>query len=289
LERTLNDKIEVTLEDMRNIQLMMGSVGSSLIPPLGVDGCGIFIKDLLAYLSNAIKGIPPSDPYYGKLNEALSILSSWDGRALESVLTSTNLKVAQSIFDNWVTLMIKNTFQDEFGGITSFARWTLQNFNMLLHALDGPLSPLPPSRNYIDDITTPGVIETVDEMVVRSMKQTIDKLTLEFETSNMSEWTKPRPQTDIVSEVIGVIGSFPAVVSGTYSFIAELKPKGIEGMSRWPYGSSGFIGMDNTGNPVYDNPYLFNMLDLYVNYEWQDMFIGKEYKWKDMFRGKEYK
>jgi hypothetical protein len=43
-------------------------------------------------------------------------------------------------------------------------------------------------------------------------------------------------------------------------------------MSRWPYGSSAFIGMDNSGNPVLDDPHLFDMLELYVSYEYQPIF-----------------
>jgi len=170
--------------------------------------------------------------------------------------------------------MIKNTFQDEFAGIRDFTSFNDDAFNVLLRAWDGLLSPLPVSRNYFDDITTPGV-ETSDDMVVKSMKEAIDKLTVRFGTSDMSKWIAPRPRIQIVHPVIGVIGDFPTQTAGTYSTLYEFNPKDIVGISRWPYGSSAFIGMDNSGNPVYDDPHLFDMLSLYVNFEYQPIFLEK--------------
>jgi hypothetical protein len=60
-----------------------------------------------------------------------------------------------------------------------------------------------------------------------------------------------------------------------YLVLYEFKPKGIEGLSRWVYGSSSFIGTDNSDNPDYSNPHLFDMLDLYDNFEYQPIFIEK--------------
>jgi hypothetical protein len=37
---------------------------------------------------------------------------------MENAKTSTQLKVAYTIFDTWLPLLIKNVFQDEFAGIT---------------------------------------------------------------------------------------------------------------------------------------------------------------------------
>jgi acyl-homoserine lactone acylase PvdQ len=270
LERTLKNKTAITFEDMKSIALMMGSVGYTP----GSTATGIMIKDVLPYISKAIKAVPPGDPYYARLNEALSILSTWDGRLMENAKTSADLKVGFSIFDTWLPLMIKHTFQDEFVGIMDFTSYSDSAFNVILRAWDGLLSPLPVSRNYFDDTTTPGV-ETSDDMVVKSMKETIDKLTTKFGTSDMSMWKAPRPRTQIVDPVIGVIGDFPAQTAGTYSALYEFKRKGIVGLSRWVYGSSSFIGMDNSGNPVYDDPHLFDMLDLYVNFEYQPIFLEK--------------
>ena len=278
LESALQDSKEITLEDMRRIQLMMGSVGSHGVTPTEVDGAGIYIRNIMPHLSNAITKVPDTDPYCERLKDALYALKNWDGRAMEDAITSTTLKVAQIVFDNWVTFMLKNTFTDEFGGIVSFDKFSHDKFSMLVHALDGPLSSIPPSRNYFDNISSLGVIETVDDIVVKSMKETIDKLTAQFGTSDMSQWITPRPKTIVKHPLIGVIMTFPTQNSGTYSFIAELKPKGIEGMSRWPYGSSGFIGMDDSGKPVYDNPHLFDMLGLYEGYDYQPMFLGKKLK-----------
>jgi penicillin amidase len=270
-ERILKDKTAMTFDDMKSVALTMGSVGYTGSPPAGV-----MIKDVLPYISKAINAVPSADPYYARLNEALSILSTWDGRLMEDAKTSTTLKVPFTIFDTWLPLMIKNVFQDEFAGITArnFASYSDDAFNVILRLWDGPLSPLPVSRNYFDDISTPAV-ETSDDMVVKSMKQTIDTLTTRFGTPTMSQWIAARPRTQIIDPPIGVIGDFPTQTAGTYSALYEFKPKGIVGLSRWVYGSSSFIGTDSSGNPDYSNPHLFDMLDLYVNFKYQPIFIEK--------------
>ena len=270
-ERLLKDKTAMTFDDMKSVALTMGSLGYTGSTPTGV-----MIKDVLPYISKAIKAVPAADPYYAGLNEALSILSTWDGRLMENAKTSTTLKVPYTIFNTWLPSMIKNVFQDEFAGITArnFASYSDDGFNVILRMWDGPLSPLPVSRNYFDDITTPAV-ETSDDMVVKSMKETIDTLTAQFGTPTMSQWIAPRPRTDILDPPIGKIGDFPTQTAGTYSALYELKPKGIVGLSRWPYGSSSFIGTDSSGKPLYNNPHLFDMLNLYINFEYQPIFIEK--------------
>ena len=132
---------------------------------------------------------------------------------------------------------------------------------MILRSWEGLLSSLPVSRDYFDDISTPA-IETSDDMVVKSMKEAIDKLTAQYGTAIMSQWMAARPQIQIIDPPIGVIGDFPTQTAGTYSALYEFKPNDIEGLSRWVYGSSSFIGTDNSGNPDYDNPHLFDMLNL---------------------------
>jgi len=263
IERAIQDNTAMAPQDMEDILLMMGSVG------VGGTNAGILTKEILPFISKAIKTVPPGDPYYASLNQALSLLSTWDGLGLENARTSTTVKVEETIFNTWIGLMIKDTFQDEFQGIRSFTSYSDDGFNVLLHLWDGVLSPLPVSRNYFDDITTPA-IETSDDMVVKSMKEAIDQLTARFGTADISTWNAPRPTTAIVHPVIGVIGSFPTQNSGTYSFITELKPKGAEGRSRYPFGSSGFISMDASGNPVY-GPHVFDMMPLYINFQYQSM------------------
>jgi penicillin amidase len=271
LERILKDKTAIAFDDMKEIALMIGSVGY-----IGRSATGVMIKDVLPYISKAIKSVPSTDPYYAKLNEALQILSMWDGRLMENARTSTDLKVPYSIFATWLPLMIKDVFQDEFAGIDArdFTIYSDDAFNVILRSWEGLLSSLPVSRDYFDDISTPAV-ETSDDTVVKSMKEAIDKLTAQFGTSTMSKWIAERPRISIVDPPIGVIGDFPIQTSGTYSALYEFKPKDIEGLSRWVYGSSSFIGTDNSGNPNYDNPHLFDMLKLYEDFEYQPIFIEK--------------
>ncbi len=270
-ERILKDQTAMTFDDMKSVALTIGSVGY-----MGSTPTGVMIKDVLPFISKAIKAVPSTDPYYARLNEALVILSTWDGRLMEDAKTSTDFKVPYTIFDTWLPLMIKNVFQDEFAGISirEFTVYSDDAFNVILRSWEGLLSSLPVSRDYFDDISTPAA-ETSDDMVVKSMKEAIDKLTTRFGTATMPQWVAARPRIQIIDPPIGAIGDFPTQTAGTYSALYEFKPKGIEGLSRWVYGSSSFIGIDNSGNPVYDNPHLFDMLNLYVNFEYQPIFIEK--------------
>ena len=271
LERILKDKTAMTFDDMKDIALTMGSAGY-----IGSTVAGIMINDVLPYMSRALKSVPPTDPSNARLNEALQILSTWDGRLMEDARASRDLKVPYSIFNTWLPLMIKNVFQDEFTGISArdFTIYSDDAFNVILRSWEGLLSSLPVSRDYFDDISTPA-IETSDDMVVKSMKEAIDKLTAQYGTAIMSQWIAARPQIQIIDPPIGVIGDFPTQTAGTYSALYEFKPNDIEGLSRWVYGSSSFIGTDNSGNPDYDNPHLFDMLNLYENFEYQPIFIEK--------------
>jgi acyl-homoserine lactone acylase PvdQ len=261
----------MTFGDMKDVALTIGSVGY-----IGSTVTGIMIKDVLPYISRAVKSVPETDPYYERLNRALQVLSTWDGRLMEDARTSTDVKVPYSIFNTWLPLMIENVFQDEFAGISArnFTAYSDDAFNVIFRSWEGLLSSLPVSRDYFDDISTT-VVETSDDMVVKSMKDAIDKLTAQYGTSNMSKWIAERPRIRIVDPPIGVIGDFPTQTSGTYSALYEFRPKDIEGLSRWVYGSSSFIGTDNSGNPNYDNPHLFDMLKLYEDFEYQPIFIEK--------------
>lgn len=272
LDRALASRKNVTLDDMKEILELMGRVGQSGISPAGVDSVGAYLGQLLPHLHQAVGQVDQADPYHSRFQQALAILDEFDGLSMEDVISSTHLKVGQSILDNWVVFMLRNTFSDEFKDIVSFERFSSSKFNILVHALDGPLSSLPPSRNYFDDVSTLNVVETLNEIVLKSLKQTIDKLTTQFKTPDMSQWTAPRRKIKINHSLLGQVGDFPIQTSGTVSFIAQLKPGGVEGMSRWVYGSSAFIGMDEKGKPVFD-PHILDMLPLYEGFKYQRMFI----------------
>ncbi len=272
LERELKDMKNMEMADMMKVQKRIGTAfGTSS----GLNEAGILITDFLPLLENSLKTVPKSDANYDRLNNALQMLAKWNGQGIDDVVTSTQLKTEQLIFDRWLAALLNNVFDDELKGLVAVSTSEDDRINMLLRLLDEKTAM---SRNYFDDIKT-HEIETKDQMIVQSLNSALDQLTAQFKSSDMSKWQAARPNISINHPVFGKIGEFPLQTSGTYSFMVQftaknLNSKGIAvpvGMSRWPYGISGEIGVNQNGKPDTTNPSLWKMLNLYRNYQYRQM------------------
>jgi penicillin amidase len=263
----LEAKPTVTLEDIKELALVIGSVGLTEPAWPSAHGFGYNIGEFLPRLVQMVEEVSITDPYHAQLNEAVSILSAWDGRSVEDTVASTTITVAQTIFDAWVSFMIRNTFEDEFEGIYAFDSPNIANFNMLLHALNGPYSAVPPTRDYFDDVSTTNEVEAVHTIVLKSMKQAIDKLSAQFETGEMTQWVAERPVITFTHQMLGPVSTVPRANRSTYSQVIELKPEGIEGSIHLALGNSDGIFQDAQGWPVFDTHFL-DMQPLYIGYEY---------------------
>ncbi|UHA74055.1 penicillin acylase family protein [Paenibacillus sp. 481] len=281
LERMLQHNNKVTPEDM---EAMHVAVGSIIGTKDGLRESGVYAKDLLSYLTAAINKVPANDPYYDRLHKMVESLRLWDGRAVDSAITSTTFRTEQLIFETWLSNLLKFTFEDEFKGISAKYTYFDERFNILLRALDGNTSSVPLSRNYFDNMDTKNVVETADQLMVKSMKDTLDELSKKYASEDMKKWIEKRTNTSIEHPFLKEIGQFPEQRSGTYSFIVQFNPSketvaaqdgkpklSLEGKSRWPYGNSSFIGMDNKGSQTLDNPHLMDMLELYKAFKFKPM------------------
>lgn len=272
LERDLMEINNMTMEEMEELQEKIGTVMGTVT---GLYEAGYLISDLLPLLENALKTVPKSDTNYEKLNSAYQLLAKWNGQGIDDVVTSNQLNTEQLLFDRWISTLLNNVFNDELSGFVSKSNSEDDRINMLLRALDEKTSM---SRNYFDNTQTPE-IETKDQLVLQSFISSLEQLSTQFKTQDMSKWLVPRPSIPINHPVFGKIGEFPNQTSGTYSFLVQFLGKnpnsnGIAtpvGISRWPYGISATIGLDQNGTPDITNPSLWKMLNLYRNYEYREM------------------
>ncbi|WP_284037652.1 penicillin acylase family protein [Neobacillus sp. 114] len=272
LERELKDMKNMTMEDMLKVQKKIGTeMGTSG----GLYEAGILITDLLPLLDNALKGVPKEDANYEKLNSAYQLLANWNGHGIDDVVTSTQLKPEQLIFDKWIATLLSSVFDDELKGLVTFTSTEDDRINMLLRALNEQTLS---SRNYFDNIKTPE-IETKEQLVLQSFIGALEQLSTQFKTHDISKWQLSRPKTSITHPLFNKIGEFPTQTSGTYSFMVKFVEKNANsngitvpvGMSRWPYGINAYIGLNQSGTPDITNPNLWKMLNLYRNYEYRQM------------------
>lgn len=258
----------ISMDDMKRIAESIGGTGVARAYP---QGFGFVNAYLLPHFYQAVGSPRPGEPL-SRLQEAMGLLSTWDGRDVKETVSDTTLLHAKTLFDTWLAFMVKNTFEDEFKGIFPMVPITAQHVNMLLHALEGPLSALPPSRNYFDDITTPDRVETASDMIVKSLNQALDKLSADFKTTNMGQWLAPRPRIDFRHALLGVLFSIPYSNRSTYSLIAEAKKEGVEAVGHFPLGQSGFIGLDTDGKPAFD-PHFSDLHPIYRDYKYKATFF----------------
>jgi penicillin amidase len=108
-------------------------------------------------------------------NEAIRILKSWDG--------SNNLKdVAPTIYNKWIYLYLKNTFQDELGdeGFKQFLGTHVMK-QIVARQISSENSP------WWDDVTTKKIKETRSQILEKSYKEAI--VALEKQLGNSpSDW-----------------------------------------------------------------------------------------------------
>ncbi len=125
------------------------------------------VKDLISGLD--------SKPLSNKEKEALKILKSWKG--------TTNIKdVAPTIYNKWIYLYLKNTFEDEMGK---------ENFNLFLGISLGKQVIANQIKNensiWWDNIKTKNIKETRKEIVSKSFRDAVIGLQNQL-GENISDW-----------------------------------------------------------------------------------------------------
>ena len=128
-------------------------------------------------------------------NEAIRILKSWNG--------SNNLNdVAPTIYNKWIYLYLKNTFQDELGdeGFKQFLGTHVMK-QIVARQISSENSP------WWDDVTTKNIKETRSQILTKSFKEAIAALEKQLGNSP-SDWKWGKVHTVEYQHPIGKLALF---------------------------------------------------------------------------------
>jgi penicillin amidase len=266
LERALTGQKGLDLAKNKEIMQFVGGAGTWKYNHHNAFGGAC--KDILPFMAKSLA--KAKDDEKPILNKVLAILDSWDGRSVNDVIADDRFQAGQTIFLDWLPRMLKATFGDEFDGIENFSE-PIHNsiFNLFLRCLDGPISTLPVSRNYFDNINTPQE-ETMDDIFLQTLRETVAHLKDEFKSEDPTTWKAPRAKIIFRHSLFGQLADMWDNNVGGYIMIVELRPKGAIGYSRWPMGESANITMGPDKKPVFD-PHFFDMLPLFKGYNYRKM------------------
>ena len=236
----------ISWDDMRSIAMRIGTV--KLL--------GNETRYLRGYLLRAIEQVAPDDP---TLRSVAARLAAWDGHLTQDVIAGTSLAPEEVIWNAWLTQALLDTFSDELGSY-----WGEANINTLLHALQGPASGVPPSRDYFDRLGTPAT-ETADEILVQALSEALDVLTIRFGSADIQTWLDPRPMIRYQHSLGPLMGQIPMSNRASYGQMIELSTP-IRAQNILPLGQSAFI--DPAGAP---GDHFDDQLELYRTFQHKPM------------------
>ena len=145
--------------------------------------------------------------------KAIDILKNWDGS------NNTN-EIAPTIYNKWIYLYLKNTFEDEMG-----SKLFNQFLNTHLEKREIAFLIKKPNSVWWDNINTTDKVETENDILSTSLKQTVIALNKQF-GSNITTWQWGKVHTIESPHPLGTIsylrkyfnvGPFP--ISGSNSVI----------------------------------------------------------------------
>jgi penicillin amidase len=169
-----------------------------------------------------------------RLQKAGDYLRAWDNHSVDGL-------VAKTIFDAWFQSLREEIFADEFKQLEALAALagarnffnTLTSPSLILHALDGTKSGLPPSRDYFNG-------RSKNDVIVGALKKSLDKLEAE-RGPQMNLWRYSQGDIDFRS-----LPAIPGTNRGTYIQVIEVSKPTFRSESILPPGQS-----ESPGSPHY--------------------------------------
>jgi penicillin G amidase len=169
-----------------------------------------------------------------RLQKAGDYLQAWDNHDVDG-------PVAKTIFDAWFQSVREEIFADEFKQLDALAAFagarnffnTLTSPSLILHALDGTKSGLPPSRDYFNG-------RSKNDVIVGALKKALDKLEAE-RGPQMNLWRYSQGDIDFRS-----LPAIPGANRGTYIQVIEVSKPTFRSESILPPGQS-----ESPGSPHY--------------------------------------
>lgn len=265
LDRALAGKKGLDLKANMEIMKFLGAAGT--IQHDEHNAPGGTSKDLLPFMVKAVAKAGEEDKPL--LNKILAVLAAWDGRSVNDAVKDDRFQAGQTILLDWLPRVLQATFGDELEGIEDLKMAHNRIFALFLRCLDGPTSAVPVSRNFFNNIKTPKA-ETVEDIFLQTLIETSNKLKADFQSDDPTKWQTPRAKLIFKHDLFGPVAEMWDNNIGTYIFIAEARPKGVVGYSRWPLGQSGNVTIGADKKPLFD-PHFRDMLPLYQGYEYQKM------------------
>jgi penicillin amidase len=203
---------------------------------------------------------------------AVAYLKAWNNLRADDDNDGKYDNVGQTIFESWLPIMMRSTFEDEYGSFLNYSHplaSPTSTTKMLFHALEGKQSSLPPSVDYFNG-------EDPQTLILESLQQALNELENVF-GSDMSQWKKDVVPTQFrsvnfkgIPQSFGIEYSIPYQNRGTQNHIVEFSKSSVKGVNINPPGQSGFINSYGELSPHYDD-----QLDMYADWVYKKMLIGK--------------
>ncbi|MBI9090976.1 MAG: penicillin acylase family protein [Desulfobacterium sp.] len=261
LEDYLSTHDNLTFEEVRDLALYISTTDSIRTEFLSSDsdtyGDGgnpwLFVKN---DFTAAVQASPTPDR-----TAALAILDNWDGHFVEGGkdlwANGTDRSDAWILMNQWISSVLKMTFEDELGSGES----NIVLFNVLLHGLPGYTTRITNLYNWFENKADGTAPQTAGDIIVAALDKALADL-------GARPWGESkRGKITYTHEMLGALHSIPTSSRSTYAHCVEMGASGpVRIESMLPLGESGTILMDATGAPVFD-PNFFSMSPVYDGFQ----------------------
>ena len=187
-----------------------------------------------------------------RVGAAVTLLENWGKDGYISIsgpgAWDEYFRFEATIYETWWQVVKDRVFSDEFG---PYLEYVVPNH--FRHVVLGENSGVPPSRDYFNGADK-------NEVIVESLIDALDLLTLELETPDMTQWLVKIPlffEFDPACLVTHATAS-------TYKYILEVK-------GRFPGESNIFPG--NSEDP--NSPHYADQISMYVNFRYKPCLYKK--------------
>jgi penicillin amidase len=200
-----------------------------------------------------------------RVKEAASHLEQWDGLHKDLFSDGYYDSVGLTIYRRWLPTAIKTIFHDDIGDFSTRIHYGY-HFSLLLRALEGGHAGLPLSWDYFNG-------EDKYTVINRSLEETIDELTAEFGTEEMSKWKLPVFKRSFSTTMpglatkLGFVQEIPENGAAAYTHLAELRKPSVKLVSVIPTGGQSWF-IDLSGKP---DPHLVDQVSMHASFQYKPM------------------
>lgn len=227
---------------------------------------------LMPFLEDAVKLYPLTQEA-----AAVDILKNWDRYRWDLDEDGYYDSPAQTIFEKWLSVMLRKTFQDDLQAMFGWVSGTgyppgnapSTGTKVLYHALLGNDSTVPNNYDFFNGVAPSTVI-------FDSLTETVTTLATSLGPV-MSTWLTPvTPLLFSYRNFLGIPQASPdenlylpvSMNRGTQNDLVELRPWGVEGYNVCPPGASGFVAPDGTRDEHYSD-----QMEMYRTFQYKPMYF----------------